>query len=144
MTPEPAPTVSPMTPADPSTLERKISVGKLRDSGLIKYPPDYSEVWTQDHGKEVVPVAEGKQVKPFDGIEQPPVEGKYVAVPHDEKETMHSVRGGDGEEGKIRENRKCCGIALKWIVILAIVILLLAVGLGVGLGLGLKKKGPNR
>lgn len=63
----------------PGSRERKHSLGKLRDSGSVKYPPNYSEVWTEDHGKEVVPVAEGKQVKPHDGIEHElPADGKYA------------------------------------------------------------------
>ncbi|KAE9974341.1 hypothetical protein EG328_003925 [Venturia inaequalis] len=137
--------VSPMTPANVPTKERKRSLGKLRDSGLIKYSLDYSETWTEDHGKEVVPVAEGKQVKPHDGLEhEPPVDAKYVALPHDEKEHIHTARGGGGGEVEAIGKRKRCGIALKWVVILATVIMLLAVGLGVGLALGLKKKGSTK
>lgn len=145
MTPDSPHMVSPMTLATSSIRETKHSLGKLRDSGSVNYPPNYSEVWTEDHGKEVVPVAEGKQVKPHDGIEhEPPADGKYVALPHDEKETIHLARGGGREDEEVRRKRRCCGITLKWLIILAIVILLIAVGLGVGLPLGLKKKSSNK
>lgn len=137
--------VSPKIAEDLSIREKKPSLEELRDLVSVKYPPDYSELWTEDHGKEVVPVAEGKQVIPHDGIEhEPSADGKYVALPHDEKEHIHTAHGGGAEEGETRGKRRCCGIPLKWIAILAIVILLLAVGLGVGLALGLKKKGSSK
>ncbi|TID14251.1 hypothetical protein E2P81_ATG09129 [Venturia nashicola] len=145
--PDSPPMASPAPPADSLIKERKSSVGELRDSGSIKHPPNYSEVWTEDHGKEVVPIVEEKQVQPYDGIEhEPPADGKYVALPYDEKEHIQTVGGGgeDGYEVKSRGKRKYCGIALKWIVTLAIVILLLAIGLGVGLAMGLKQKGPSK
>lgn len=145
MPPDSPQMVSPMIPANVPTKERKCSLGELRDSGLIKYSPDYTEAWTEDHGKEVVPVAEGKEVKPHDALEhEPPADAKYVALPHDEKEHIHTARGGGGEEVETAGKRKRCGIALKWVVILATVIMLLAVGLGVGLALGLKKKGSTK
>lgn len=146
MTPDSPHMVSPMTPASSSLKERKASLGKLRDAGSVKYPPNYSEVWTEDHGKEVVPVAEGKQVRPGDGIEHEPLaDDKYVAMPHDEKETISVSRGGAGDvEEERKEKGRCCGIALKWIIILAVVIILLGVALGVGLAFSLKKKSPNK
>lgn len=146
MTPDSPHIVSPMTPIKSPLRERK-SLGKLRDdSGSVKYPPNYSEVWTEDHGKEVVAIAEGKQVAPHDGIEhEPPADDKHIALPHDEKETFLSARGGGGGEDEEKRNRRrCCGLALKWIIILVIIIILLAVGLGVGLAFGLKKKSSEK
>ena len=147
MTPESPHVVSPMTPMKSPLRERK-SLGNLRDdSGSVKYPPNYSDVWTVDHGKEVVPVAEGKQVAPHDGIEhEPPADDKHIALPHDEKETFLSVRGGGGgrEDEEKKSGRRCCGLALKWILVLVVLIIILAVGLGVGLPFGLKKKSPEK
>jgi hypothetical protein len=147
MTPDSPHIVSPMTPVkSPLNLKERVSLGRLRDdTGSVKYPPNYSEVWTEDHGKEVVPIAEGKQVTPHDGIEhEPPADDKHIALPHDEKETFLSARGGGGEEEEERSKRRYCGIALKWIIILVILIILLAAGLGVGLAFGLKKKSPDK
>jgi hypothetical protein len=151
MTPDSPHIVSPMTPIKSPLRERK-SLGKLRDdSGSVNYPPNYSEVWTEDHGKEVVPIAEGKQVQAHDGIEhEPPADDKHIALPHEEKETFLSARGGQGEEeeeeeeGEVKRKRTCCGLALQWVIILVVVTILLAVGLGVGLTFGLKKKSPNK
>jgi hypothetical protein len=145
ITPDSPHIVSPMTPVKSPLTERK-SLGKLRDdSGSVKYPPNYSEVWTEDHGKEVVPIAEGKQVRPGDGIEhEPAADDKHIALPHDEKETFLSARGGGGEDEEVRRKRRCCGMALKWVIILVVVIILLAVGLAVGLALGLQKKTPSK
>ncbi|QDS71487.1 hypothetical protein FKW77_004456 [Venturia effusa] len=131
--------VSPMISESPSTKATQSILDKTRDSSR-KYPPNYADICTEDQGKEVVPVAEGKQVQAHDGIEyEPPVEGKYIVLPRDEQENIHSAPEGPEEEEQRREDRRCCGFTLKKVVIFVVTATLLVVALGVGLPLGLKK-----
>jgi hypothetical protein len=101
--------------------------------------PQYSEIWEQDGGKEVVSIEDGKEVVPHQGLEpDTPSDEKHVAVPHQEKEAFLGPASSQADEEK-RPEKRICGIRKKTFLLILGVLIAGCIAVGVALGVTLGK-----
>lgn len=101
--------------------------------------PQYSEVWEEEGGKEVVQAEDGKEVVPHQGLEADIHSSeKHVAVPLQEKEAFLGPSPPQENESK-SAGKRICGMRKRPFLLVVGIFIVCCIILGLALGLNLNK-----